>query len=135
MVYWKLYKKCGIECSKKWYQHMPEKWSTSANGNAGILWDVKINWKVRHSRQDITIKNKDARKLYFREVVVPKDHLVVMKENEKISKYLELAEKAQTEHHVSVEITPIVIGVTDTILVYILVLLYCISTLTILVLL
>ena len=67
--------------------------------------------------------------------MVPKDHLVVMKENEKVSKYLELAEKAQTEHHMNVEITPIVIGVTDTILVYILVLLYYISTLTILLLL
>ena len=39
----------------------------------------------------------------------------MMKEIKKIDKYLELAEKAQTEHHVKVEITPIVIGVMETI--------------------
>ena len=93
---------------------MPEKVSTSANGNVEILWDVEIDEKVRHSRLDITIKEKDARKWSFVNVTVPQDHRV-MKENEKVDKYLVLAEKAQTEHHVKVKIIPIVIGAMVTI--------------------
>lgn len=52
-----------------------------------------MNGKVRQNRPDITIKEKDLRKWYFVDVTVPKDHQVVMKENEKDDKYLELAKK------------------------------------------
>lgn len=45
---------------------------------------------------------------------VPKDHQVVMKENEKDDKYLELAKKEWTEHHVKVELIPIVNETMDT---------------------
>ena len=54
------------------------------------------------------------RKWYFVDVTVPKDHQVVMKENEKDDKYLELAKKEWTEHHVKVELIPIVNETMDT---------------------
>ena len=66
-------------------------------------------WEVRQNRQEITIKEKDTRKWYFVDVLVPQDHHIAMKENGKINKYLELAEKAQTEHHVKFEIIPILL--------------------------
>ena len=61
---------------------------------------MEIDGKVRHTRLVITIKEKDARKWYFMAVTVSQDHHVVINENEKINKYLELAKKALTEHHV-----------------------------------
>ena len=89
---------------------MPEKVSTSANSNVEILWDVEIDGKVTHNKLDITVKEKDARKWYFLDVTISQDHRVAMKENEKIDKYLEQAKKARNEHHVKVEIIPIVTG-------------------------
>ena len=83
--------------------------------NVKILWDVEINGKARHNRPDITIKEKDTRKWYFVDVTVTQYHNVVMKENKKVNKYLELAEKTQTEHHVKVKKIPIVMRAMDTI--------------------
>ena len=59
---------------------MPEKVSTSANGNIEILRGVEIDERVRLNRPDITIKDKDPKNgilwiLWMR---------VVMKENEKV---------------------------------------------------
>ena len=59
---------------------MPEKVSTSANGNIEILRGVEIDERVRLNRPDITIKEKDPENgilwiLWMR---------VVMKENEKV---------------------------------------------------
>ena len=59
---------------------MPEKVSTSANGNIEILRGVEIDERVRLNRLDITIKEKDPKNgilwiLWMR---------VVMKENEKV---------------------------------------------------
>lgn len=59
---------------------MPEKVSTSANGNIEILRGVEIDERVRLNRPDITIKEKDPKNgilwiLWMR---------VVMKENEKV---------------------------------------------------
>ena len=59
---------------------MPEKVSTSANGNIEILRSVEIDERVRLNRPDITIKEKDPKNgilwiLWMR---------VVMKENEKV---------------------------------------------------
>ena len=95
---------------------MPEKVSTLANGNVEILWDVEIEGKIRDNRPDITIKVKDATVWYFVDVTVLQDQRVVMKENEKVNKYLKLAEKAGAEHHVKVEIISIIIGAMGTII-------------------
>ena len=57
-------------------------------------WEVEINGKVLHNRPDTKIKEKDTRKWYYVDVTVPHDHCVVMKEIKKVSKYLELVEKA-----------------------------------------
>ena len=47
--------------------------------------------------------------------MIPQDHCVFMKENEKVDKYVELVQKAQAEYHVKVEIIPIVIEAMGTI--------------------
>ena len=81
---------------------MPEKVSTSTNE---ILWDVETDKEVIKE-----IKEKDARKWYFVDVTVLQDHHVVMKQNEKTDKHLELAKKARTENQMKVVIIPIIIG-------------------------
>ena len=69
-VHWEIFKKYVMKYSKKWYQNMPEKLSTSANSNTKILWDVEIDGKVKHNRPNITIKEKDAREWCFLHVTV-----------------------------------------------------------------
>ena len=81
---------------------MPEKVSTSTNE---ILWDVETDKEVIKE-----IKEKDGRKWYFVDVTVLQDHHVVMKQNEKTDKHLELAKKARTENQMKVVIIPIIIG-------------------------
>ena len=81
---------------------MPEKVSTSTNE---ILWDVETDKEVIEE-----IKEKDGRKWYFVDVTVLQDHHVVMKQNEKTDKHLELAKKARTENQMKVVIIPIIIG-------------------------
>ena len=81
---------------------MPEKVSTSTNE---ILWDVETDKEAIKE-----IKEKDARKWYFVDVTVLQDHHVVMKQNEKTDKHLELAKKARTENQMKVVIIPIIIG-------------------------
>ena len=105
-----------MKYSKKWYQNMPEKLSTSANSNTKILWDVEIDGKVKHNRPNITIKEKNAMEWCFLHVTVSQDHRVTERKNKKVDNYLELAEKARTERHVKVKIIPIVIGAMRTIL-------------------
>ena len=81
---------------------MPEKVSTSTNE---MLWDVETDKEVIKE-----IKEKDGRKWYFVDVTVLQDHHVVMKQNEKTDKHLELAKKARTENQMKVVIIPIIIG-------------------------
>ena len=114
-VHWELCRKYGIECSEKWYQHIPEKIVTTADEKVEILWDDTIDGSIKHNRPDITVKDKTEKKWYFVDVTVPQDHRVVMGENEKIDKYLELATKVRIDNHVKVEIIPIVIGAMGTI--------------------
>ena len=79
---------------------MPEKVSTSDNGNFETLWEVEIDGTIRYNTPNITIKEKEARKWYFIEVFLPEDHCINVKENEKIDKnWLGLAEKAWTKHY------------------------------------
>ena len=68
---WNFAKKCGIKCSKKWYQHMLKTVSTSANCNVKLVLHVEIDGNVSQNRPEITIKVKDARKWYFVDVMVP----------------------------------------------------------------
>lgn len=89
---WNFAKKCGIKCSKKWYQHMLKTVSTSANCNVKLVLHVEIDGNVSQNRPEITIKVKDARKWYFVDVMVPQDHHVGQ-----FGKHLELVVKAQTK--------------------------------------
>ena len=116
-VHWALYQKYKIDCNKNWYEHTPERVTVSKDGQVEILWDVEIETckKVKHNRPDIVIKEKGTNKWIFVDVSIPMDHRVVDKENEKIEKYLDLATEVKRDHHVKVEIIPIVIGALGTI--------------------
>ena len=116
-VHWEICRKHAIACTDKWYEHVPENTTTSADGNVEILWDVEIKTgkKVKHNRPDIVVKNVKENKWELVDVTVPMDHRVKAKEDEKIEKYLDLATEVRQDHHVKVEIIPIVIGALGTI--------------------
>ena len=116
-VHWEVCKKHGIDCSEKWFDHTPEKITSTSDGNVEILWDVEIETgkKVKHNRPDIIIKERERNKWTFVDVTVPMDHRVEEKENEKIEKYLDLATEVKRDNHVKIEIIPVVIGAMGTI--------------------
>ena len=116
-VHWEVCKKHGIKCSEKWFDHIPEKVSTTTDSTTEVLWDLEIETqkKVKHNRPDIVIKEHDKKKWIFVDVTVPMDHRVAVKESEKIDKYLDLATEVKRDHTVKVEIIPVVIGALGTI--------------------
>ena len=116
-VHWELCKKYNIVCTPKWFDHVPEKIVANKDGNVEIWWDEEVSTskKVKHNRPDIVVKENEERKWIFVDVTVPMDHRVVVKENEKIEKYLDLATEVRRDHHVKVEIIPIVVGAMGTI--------------------
>ena len=98
----------------KWFEHSSPDSCLSDTG-VEMLWNVfmETNTKVRHNRPDIVVKMPN--KWFIIDKAVPQDHLVTEKENEKISKYLDLAGVIRAEHHVSTEIIPLIIGTLGTI--------------------
>ena len=64
-VHWKMCRKCGIECTHKWYDH--QSLPIAENGEMRITWDSNIysDKVLTHNRPEITLVHKDTVKDYF----------------------------------------------------------------------
>ena len=116
-VHWEICRKHGIKCTEKWFDHVPEKVSSTTDGSTEVLWDLKIDTRkeVKHNRPDVVVKEHKKKKWTFVDVTIPMDHRVAVKESEKIEKYLDLATEVRRDHTVKVDIIPVVIGALGTI--------------------
>ena len=76
-----------------YYKYQPE--NIIENEIYKIYWDRTIftDKTIPHNRPDITIKNKTEKTTYLIEISVPSDNNITQKYNEKITKYLDLAEE------------------------------------------
>ena len=77
-------KKNGLEHTKKWYEHIPER--AVENEEARVLWDINV-------RYDKILIDKKERKGIIIDIAVPADVRVREKEREKMKKCQDLKER------------------------------------------
>lgn len=114
-VHWELARKHDFPVSEKWYEHIPE--PVLENENYKILWDVTIqtDHEIEARRPDLVLVQKKEKNTKLVDFAVPFDSRVLMKENEKIEKYQDLAREIRKLWNTKVDIIPIVIGSLGTV--------------------
>ena len=85
-------RKHEIKVTRNWYEHVPLPYTMTQTGTE-ILWDVEIKTttKIKHNRTDIVVKIPEEMKWQLIDIAIPQDHNIVSMENEKVSKYIDLA--------------------------------------------
>ena len=111
-IHWELCKKYGVECSSRWYEHIPQAVSRDATGDIIIYWNQHIQTAtpVYHNKPDVVVANAKAKLWTIIDFAVPLDHNIVLKEGEKLDNYAKLAQEVRKTYGVSTEIIPIVVG-------------------------
>ena len=116
-VYWELCQKYGIDCTNNWFEEVPGTVRRSEDGQFEIWWDrpAKTTVKLEHNRPDVILINQQEKKWAIVEFSVPQDKNVLLKEEEKIQRYIPLAKEICKVHGVSTKIVPIILGSLGTV--------------------
>ena len=116
-VHWELCKKYDVECSERWYEHVPFEVCRSRGGRVEIYWDKKIATakSIEHCKPDVIVVDKEANKWTIIDFSVPMDVNVAKKEIEKRTRYAELATEIRKIYRVTTDIVPIIIGALGTV--------------------
>ena len=111
-----MYRKYGIECTDKWYDHQPL--TVAKNRDVRITWDMTVctDKKLNHNRPDITLTRNDTQEWTLIDKAVPADQNIISTEEEKVDRYQDLAFEIKRIHRASkVTVIPIVIGTLGTV--------------------
>ena len=113
-LHWSLCKKYQIDCSDKWYEHHPE--GIVENDQAKLLWDygIRTDRIIRANRPDLTLIDKEKKRVTLIDVSVPWDSRIEEKEREKLDKYQDLKIELCKLWGMPVKIVPIIIGALGT---------------------
>ena len=116
-VYWELCVQYGVECASKWFEEVPDTVRKSKDGQFEIWWDrpIETTVKLDHNRPDIVVINRQDNEWLIVEFSVPWDKNVVLKEEEKIRRYIPLCKEIRKVHRVSTKIVPIILGSLGTV--------------------
>ena len=116
-VYWEVCKQYGVSCAERWYDEVPDTVRRSKDGEFEIWWDrpIETTVKLDHNRPDLVIINRQDNEWIIVEFSVPWDKNVLLKEEEKVSKYIPLAKEIRKVHRVSTKIVPIILGSLGTV--------------------
>ena len=116
-IYWKLCQKYGISCANNWFEEVPNTVQSSENSQFEIWWDRPIETTVRleHNRPNVILINRQDKDWKIVEFSVPWDKSVLLKEEEKIQKYIPLAKKIRKVHGVSTKTVSITLGSLGTV--------------------
>ena len=111
-IHWLLLKKHGIPTGNKWYSHVPNVVTETDDGKVTIYWDkpIKTDRKVSYNRPDVIVIYREENTWYSGDFVIPMDHHVKEKEEEKIDKYMDFATEVRRQFRVKTVIVPIVLG-------------------------
>ena len=90
IIHWKLYGKCNLKRSEKWYEHAPE--GVAENEEVKVLWDdmIQCDREIKERKPDIIVVNKNEKSCAIIDIAKPGDIRVSKKEKEKIERYQEL---------------------------------------------
>ncbi|CAM4672923.1 unnamed protein product [Leuciscus chuanchicus] len=80
----------GIEVPNKWYENVPQ--PVVNTDSCIIMWDKGVFTDLTTSANcpDIIIHNKEDKLCLLIDIVIPMDHNIVVKENDKLTKYKNL---------------------------------------------
>jgi len=116
-VYWELCRQYEIGCSERWFEEVPDTVRRSEDGQFEIWWDrpIETTVKLDHNRPDVILINRRDKEWLIVEFSVPWDKNVLLKEEEKIQRYIPLAKEIRKVHGVSTKIIPIILGSLGTV--------------------
>ena len=116
-IHWELCRKYGIDCSSKWYNHVPSAVCSNPEDTIELHWDhtILIDVAVEHNKPDLVIVDKLKKLWTFVDFSVPWDANVKNKEDDKVDRYSVLAGGVRRLHHVKTKVIPIVIGALGTV--------------------
>ena len=114
-IHWELCKRITFYYADEWYLCKTE--AVIENEMHEILWDFEIHTDVhiqakRPNHVSIKKKKKTCQLVDF---TISTNHIVKMKENEKLNKYLDLARELKKLWNMKVMVIPVVIGALGTI--------------------
>ena len=92
-VYWEVRRKYRIDCVEKWYNEAPDAVRISKDGKKEIWWDRKVETMVKldYTRPDLVLFDREKEECIVADFSVPWDKNVLIKEQEKVAKYVPLA--------------------------------------------
>ena len=111
-VYWEVCGVYGLKRSEQWHLEVPDGVRKSDDGMVEIWWDQTVSTPNKYdaNRPDMMIVDRKSKEWFMVDFSVPLDTNVAKKEEEKISKYKDLAAEVSRMHTVKVEVVPIVVG-------------------------
>ena len=111
-VYWELCGKYGVKRSEKWYEEVPDPVRVSDDGMYEVWWDQKVvtPTAMEHNRPDVVVIDRVGRRWTLVDFSVPFDSNVVIKEDEKETRYGRLKAEVSKMEGVGVVVVPIVVG-------------------------
>ena len=111
-VYWEVCGVYGLKRSERWHLEVPDGVRKSDDGMVEIWWDQTVitPTKFEANRPDLMIVDRRSKEWFMVDFSVPFDPNVAKKEEEKISKYKDLAAEVARMNTVKVEVVPIVVG-------------------------
>ena len=111
-VYWEVCGVYGVKRSERWHLEVPDGVRKSDDGMVEIWWDQTVITPTKFvaNRPDMMIVDRRSKEWFMVDFSVPFDPNVAKKEEEKISKYKDLAAEVARMNAVRVEVVPIVVG-------------------------
>ena len=100
----------------QWYNYEPE--TVLENNDIKLLWNLQIHTdkRLKHNKPDLVLINKKMKSCKIIDIACPSDYNVIRKRTEKLQNYTDLAIEIRKLWKLnSVEIIPVIIGVTGTI--------------------
>ena len=111
-VYWEVCGIYGVKRSERWHLEVPDGVRKSDDGMIEIWWDQTVITPTKFvaNRPDMMIVDRRSKEWFMVDFSVPYDLNVAKTEEEKISKYKDLAAEVARMNAVRVEVVPIVVG-------------------------
>ena len=100
-VYWELCWKYGIGCANNnWFEDVPDTAWRSEVGQFEIWWDrpIETTVKLEHNRPNMILISQQDKEWTIVEFSVPWDKNVLLKEEEKIQRYITLTKEIRKVH-------------------------------------
>ena len=111
-IYWELCGKYGIDRRERWFEETPDAVRVRKDGKVEIWWDKKVTTATvtEHNRPDVVVIDREKKIWTLVDFSVPFDANVIIKDDEKITRYEKLRSAISREYGVTARVIPIIVG-------------------------